>query len=144
MQKHLEAHEVGSASLEPCPPGCPENPDLMAERLVDHLVDHEIVWVIVDNPVDLEEADLEDFHVFLGRDTWDGEEYFVFRGYVPHEECADFAVPAAWITRLEGFGGILYCTAWQQGINPTSRVGDRAHVDPNEQVPIDICPIHEL
>lgn len=114
----------------------------MAQRLIEHLVSYESVFYIMPEDVTPDDVDPMDL-------TSGSEEVFAVL-----EEVTDdtFVIGserfAAWrIAQIDGDGVRLYCTAWNNGIDPRSKspdYDDCTHADPEGKIPLAICPVHEL
>lgn len=116
-------------------------------RLVDHFVDDELAfYTIRDDELGLDERNRDDdehYHVFVGRVSIDGVEHFRFRTSMYGAPVEHLDVPAWRITSFRPEGARLDCTAWMHQVDPRGHRGDLTHIDPDEDAPLGICPIHE-
>lgn len=124
--------------------------DNQAARLVDAWAGHDLAFSVVPGDhrpgtaYDGDDCGDELFHVFTGRVMAGGGEHFRFRTSHAGGHAQYLDIPAWRIVRWAPDATRLLCSAWQYSVDPRSQRDGLSHVDPAGQVPLALCPIHQL
>lgn len=117
-------------------------------RMVEHLIGHEISFTLTG---DGEGEDSELFAVLLGitGDTIE-HEYWAVRhqestgaSEYPYTRIVEEQIPGWQIRSIDGWSGIMYCSAWECGRNVDPRTTDDG-VPHSDGQGMSLCPVHEL
>lgn len=113
----------------------------MSNFLLDHLSGHSLVMYLVPESGDLPEEHAHLDYLWDEDDTWlfdhvDNDEFVFVSGMHPEP----LHLPSWRVARMDFGTALLICTAWSDGIDPR----DADHRDPDDNMPVGICSIHEM